>query len=275
MIQESVNYTESSFRIKTRSLTSYSMNNHHFHDAYEIYYMNSGSRDYFIQDTTYRVGPGNLVLVRPQDLHKTMDTGVSHSRILMSFKEDYLTNIIDQDILERVFSPSRVLTFDLVMQNNVENVLREMIIEADQQDLGYDSRLKGLLAKLLVLLARHLENQLDMPTDDHVSNEKVQEIIKYLKVHYEQAISLDELSEQFFISRYYLTRIFKKTTGFTIFEFIHSLRIVEAKRLLSQTDMKVIEVAQKVGFTNVSNFGKVFKSITGLSPLKYRKENRS
>ncbi len=107
----------------------------------------------------------------------------------------------------------------------------------------------------------------------HLPIKKVYEIIQYLKANYKRNLALEDLAEDFYISRYYMTRIFKKTTGFTIFEYIHSLRVIEAQRLLKETDLKIIDIAQTVGFANVSNFGKVFKSVAGMSPLKYRKHN--
>lgn len=271
MIKESVNYTILDFRIKTRTVSSYSMTSHHFHDAYEIYYMNAGSRDYFISDKTVRVKQGDLVLIKPHDLHKTMDTGVSHSRILLSFKPSFLPFRDIQPAIDLCFSTSRVLTFSYSMQARLEEMLRHMILEASNQDSGYETKLQIQLADFLIELSRYLANEEANDESEPSANQKVYEVIQYLKANYAKQITLEELADDFYISRYYLTRVFKKTTGFTIFEFIHSLRIVEAQRLLRETNLKVIDIAEKVGFTNVSNFGKVFKSVTGVSPLSYRK----
>ncbi len=273
MINESVNYTIQDFRIKTRSVASYSMPSHHFHSSYEIYYMNSGSRDYFLSDTTYRVKQGNLVFIKPHDLHKTMDTGERHSRILISFKLDFLPFKGVDKFIDTCFKESKVVELTYSMQDRVEEMLRLIIIEADEKGPFFEAKLQGLMTNFLIEVARYIQSDKDQKKTEPAVNQKVYEVIHYLKDNFDQTITLDQLADDFYISRYYLTRVFKKTTGFTIFEFIHSLRVVEAQKLLRETNKKVIDIAEKVGFTNVSNFGKVFKSVTGMSPLHYRKNH--
>lgn len=273
MITESADYTIQDFRIKTRSLTNYSMSTHHFHDSYEIYYMNAGSRDYFISDTTYRVKQGDLVLIRPLDLHKTMDTGECHSRVLISFKPSFLPFKGFEKVLEQCFGVSKVITFNYPMHNTIEDMIHDILVESNTKSFSFEANLQIHLAKLLIDISKYLEQEHHPNNLEPAVNQKVYEVIHYLKANYTNPITLDGLADDFYISRYYLTRVFKKTTGFTIFEFIHSLRVVEAQKLLKTTSMKVIDIAEKVGFPNVSNFGKVFKSITNLSPLNYRKKH--
>ena len=75
----------------------------------------------------------------------------------------------------------------------------------------------------------------------------------------------------FFISQYYLSRSFKQVTGFTFIEYLNSVRIREAQRLLRETEKQVIQIAHMVGFNNISHFGRIFKAITKYTPLQYRK----
>jgi YesN/AraC family two-component response regulator len=87
-----------------------------------------------------------------------------------------------------------------------------------------------------------------------------------------QELSLYLLAEKFYVSPYYLSRFFKEATGFTFVEYVNSVRIKEAKKLLERTTMKVSLVAKKVGFGSVTHFGRVFKSVTGYVPLYFRKD---
>lgn len=68
------------------------------------------------------------------------------------------------------------------------------------------------------------------------------------------------------MSRYYLYRFFKNVTGFTVIEYLHSIRIIKAQKLLQETDLKIIEIAEKICFTNISNFGK-YSSLLPICPL--------
>lgn len=275
MIQETVNKTLPLFRIKSRSITNYSMSSHHFHDAYEIYYMNEGSRDYFIQDRTYQVQQNNLVLIKPYDIHKTMDTGVYHSRLLIGFVKDFLPFSELAELTEACFSSSSVLSFDPATHIVIESLLRKMVIEASEELPFFETRLQSLLIELLIEIARYRKSNIKADANIAPAHEKVFEIIQFLKSDYSSQITLELLSSRFFISPFYLTRLFKKTTGFTVFEYLQSVRIIEAQRLLKETDRKILDISQSVGFANLSNFGKVFKQLTGTTPLVYRRSKLS
>jgi len=274
MINETVNFTLQDFRIKTRSIANYTMSTHHFHDVYEIYFLNDGTRNYFINDTTHIVCAGNLVLIKPYDLHKTIDTGVSHSRVLINFNQDFLPFKDIKAILDICFSTSSVMTLDFAMQNHIEEMIKLMVIEANTENLYVQTKLQSQLINLLIDITGYMKLNNKADAKIAPANQKIYEIIQYLKTNYSKNLTLNELSKEFFISQYYMARVFKKTTGFTIFEYIHSLRIIEAQHLLKETSLKIIDVAQAVGFHNISNFGKVFKSLTTISPSNYRKMHK-
>lgn len=96
----------------------------------------------------------------------------------------------------------------------------------------------------------------------------------YLNDHYREDITLDDLAEKFYISRSYLTRIFKETTGITVVQYLTVVRIRQAARLLRETDSPITEIADLCGFGNVTYFEKVFNRIRGMTPRQYRKNNR-
>ncbi len=103
---------------------------------------------------------------------------------------------------------------------------------------------------------------------------KVHEIALYLQNHSADPGSLDEIAAHFYISRPYLTRIFKSVTGFTVVEYLTVCRIRKAKTLLTETDMGITEIADCTGFGNITYFERVFKKMTEFTPLQYRKETR-
>ena len=82
-------------------------------------------------------------------------------------------------------------------------------------------------------------------------------------------ISLSDLEQQLYINKYYLCHLFKKNTGFTVFEYISNKRVMRAKQLLSK-GVPVIEACYSVGFSDYSNFYKVFKRVTGIPPKPVR-----
>lgn len=104
----------------------------------------------------------------------------------------------------------------------------------------------------------------------------VKKVIEYIKENYfYNEISLSEISEKFFVSPSYLSRLFKKETGKNISDFINEYRIEKAKELLATTDLKTYEVADKVGIPDPHYFSRIFKRYTGHSPSEYKEAVKS
>ena len=85
-------------------------------------------------------------------------------------------------------------------------------------------------------------------------------------------LSLDMVAQEFHITSAYLCRILKQQTGVSYKEYLTELRIAEAKKMLQDKDSSVADVCQRVGYTNVSYFIKVFQKVAGVTPAKYRDE---
>lgn len=97
-------------------------------------------------------------------------------------------------------------------------------------------------------------------------------IIENIEKHFNERISLDQLSLEYAISKYHLVREFKKYTGFTPNEYIISCRISNAKRLLKYSDESILEISFAVGIEHVSHFINLFKAREHMTPLAYRKQ---
>lgn len=95
---------------------------------------------------------------------------------------------------------------------------------------------------------------------------------EYLEQHYAEKISLEQLSQEFFINKYYLTRVFKEQFGYSITAFLLNVRITHAKQMLRFTDKSVDEIGQECGFGQLHYFSRVFKSVEGVAPSVYRSQ---
>ncbi len=104
--------------------------------------------------------------------------------------------------------------------------------------------------------------------------EKISEIATYLHQHYLEELTLKKIAGQFYISPSYLSRTFKKVTGFYFSEYVQAVRMREARRQLIESDEKVLTIAGNVGFHSIAHFNKTFKKMTGVSPIQFRKQNK-
>lgn len=257
-----------------------SMPLYHYHDSYEIYYLLSGVRHYFIRDRTFRVEKGDIVLINRHDLHKTTYGGsATHERVLVNFDEAYVGRlqmlVDDIDILLPFHQDFNVIKLNKSEHKVIEQALFKIMKEAREGSAGSESCVRLATAELLIYIARRAV-QLKASESSHPDqmHEKVSDIVKFINSKHMEKLTLKYISENFYISPYYLSRLFKKATGFTFVEYLNSIRIREAQKLLKESGLNVSEIAERTGYESSTHFGRVFKEITGLSPLRFRKINK-
>ncbi|MFC0216502.1 helix-turn-helix domain-containing protein [Paenibacillus chartarius] len=246
----------------------------HMHEMFELYYLYEGQRLYFVRDRSYHVLPGDLVLIPQREAHSVSDYGKpGHERVVMNFSGAFLGGMLEEApyLLDAYGLPSPIVRLDAGGRREAEELLGRMIREAEQDRLGREFALRGLLGELLLFIVRFARTH-RVAAPEHVSplHGKISDIVRYLNARYAEPVRLDELAEQFDISGPYLSRMFKEITGFSLIEYVQLMRVREAQRLLETTNEKVIAVAEHVGFGSLVQFGRVFRQLTKTTPLRYR-----
>lgn len=257
-----------------------SMPLYHYHNSYEIYYLLSGARHYFIKDRTYRVEKGDLVLINRHDLHKTTYGGsLTHERVLIIFDESYIRQILafvnDVDVLQPFHQNINIIKLKKTEQTVIEQMLFKIMKEARGKGIGSESCVRLLTAELLIFIYRQAA-LIKTAENIHLDkmHEKISDIVKFINEKYMEDLTLNYIANNFYISSYHLSRLFKKVTGFTFVEYLNSIRIREAQRLLKESHFNVSKIADTIGYGSSTHFGRVFKEITEMSPLRFRKINK-
>ena len=116
--------------------------------------------------------------------------------------------------------------------------------------------------------------EIKISTNSSIKRDIIDEIKEYIKLDYGENITLANIAKKFYINPYYLSQLFKKKTGNTFINFITKVRIENAKELLSNGNLRIYEVANKIGYTEAKYFSKVFKKHVGCKPSKYRLKQR-
>ena len=257
---------------------SFSMTRQHFHSDFEIYYLLEGERNYFIRNETYHVMRGNLIFVGSNQIHKTTMISQAHERILLEVSED-LANEFGRETKETdppFSSRSGVLKLTEPERQWTEALLFRILEEMREKRPAYAQAVRSLLWELLIFILRKEGSaEAEYPSVKSAKHRKVNEVADYLCTHYFEASSLDCLSERFYISKYYLCRIFREVTGMTISQYVNANRLKAAEKMLRESSDSVIRVAEATGFGNVTYFDKVFRESLGVSPSQYRRSNRS
>lgn len=250
--------------------------NNHYHGTYEIYYLLSGERNYFIKEKLYPIQAGNLVLINKYDVHKASELShPEHERIVINFSDNFLGNdhpMFDPQLLD-IFKRDRpLILLKPSDQSLVTQLFNRMAQEIMELDIAFPYYIRILLAELLIIVNRFAA-QIDtypVPSLNPVYH-KITDIVKFIHAHFDHKITLEDLSESFFISPYYLSRTFKEITGFTIISYVNLTRIREAQRLLRDTNIRIIDIAEMTGFESLTHFNRTFKKTVNMTASRYRK----
>jgi len=116
-----------------------------------------------------------------------------------------------------------------------------------------------------------LMRRLDAHFSKFRKNSLIKIVLLYLKYHYCENITLEELASLLGVSRGYLSRYFNSSTGVTLKHYINHLRIIKSKEYLLHSNLNISEICYELGYLNVEHFSRVFKKITGVSPSLYKK----
>ncbi|QMV43484.1 AraC family transcriptional regulator [Cohnella cholangitidis] len=270
------NYSDPLYIEYMRRTTPYSMLSNHFHPYYEIYYLLSGSRIYFVKDTTYRVAAGDLVFIDKNEVHKTLlDVEPAHERIVIHIDDRFVRDVLKHNgtlLLAPFQQRSPVVTLPEESRAQLKQSFTRLLAELRDKQMGYEIPLQQAVVDLLLVSSRHVAaNRPPEPVYVSPLHRKISEVVRYLNAHYGDQIRIQDLAARFFISPYYMSRAFKEVTGFTLIDYLNLTRIKEAQRLLRETSLSVTAVAAQTGFENFSHFGKTFKKITRSSARDYRK----
>ena len=107
---------------------------------------------------------------------------------------------------------------------------------------------------------------------DRRNGELVSQIKSYVDEHYREAVSLSDLSERFHLSTSYISLLFNKHLGENFSDYVTARRIDRAKEHLTHSDLRIYEIAERVGYGDAYYFSTCFKRVTGLSPSQFREQ---
>ena len=265
---------------------SFDMKYRHYHSTYEIYYLLEGNRYHFIDRNIFFVQPGSLVFIAKNRIHKTSPAEQHfHRRFLIEIEEtvmeQWFTEMADGRLCSLFTDEMSIITLTAAQQTFLNTKLDAIKQEASQKKESYEEMIEYLLREILLFSFRikSENNAAHISARNLIGSETekirtVNRVAGYLADHYQENSSLDELASRFFTNKFYLTRIFKQVTGFTIREYLHIQRVQKAQEFLRSSLLPITEIALMVGFENVSYFEKIFRRYCMQSPREYRVSQR-
>jgi len=202
----------------------------------------------------------NVIIIGFECLSSELDIFSKSPVTLNDVQKKLLTEIIREG--RSVFSPP----YDVPNQRDMK--------KRKDYPFGADQMIKIKMENLLIELVRGLKSIEEEKKGD-ISNEKIQEILRYLNENYKEKIRLSELCFLFGTNKTTLCNRFRSFSGETIISYINKLRIKKAKQLMRSGNYNLTEISAIVGFSSVHYFSRIFKQYENQSPTSYIKTIKS
>ncbi len=237
---------------------------HHCHDQFELLYLESGSGYCTVEGAEYPLRPHSVILIYPYDYHHViLDGTADYVRYVLNFSEAFAGDLMQMLPLLRKQDRKGILFLPESISEDVGRVFEEMVQAKEMFGEGQksyrDVMLQALLRRLLLLLsviAPHSEWR-EVPLTEKVMN--------YLNEHLSEEILLDELAQEFFVSKYHLCRLFRERTGVSVITYLNTKRIALAQQLLER-GMSAAEVAISTGYRSYTSFYRAYRRYAGHPP---------
>lgn len=269
--------TNVSYQIDYYSDKDFKSVNLHSHDFYELYFFVGGDASYIIESGHYRLNPNDILLIPPQTLHQLdiNDSNETYERIVLWINPKFVRHISTKSTdLSYCFSvcadKKDYLIRDYTLSQSLKELLYGLYNLNDNNDFGKDIECENLIREALLSLCKHQkysQNDGAKQTIAH-SNQTVAEIIKYIDEHIAEPLSLDVIAETVYLSKFYISRLFKQETNSTIHQYVLKKRLALSKRYI-ESGTSIADVCTRCGFLDYSHFFRAFKAEFGLTPKQY------
>lgn len=264
---EKTGYLKEDFRLfhindQTKKDFSY-----HYHDFHKIIVFISGKVTYHIEGKAYHLKPRDILLVSQGAIHKPeIDPSVPYERYIFWIRDDLSCqelNTCFQKANDRSFNLVRA---DSALQERLKDLLPEIEQTLQNKHFGDTVLRNALFTQFMIYINRiFLRTSSSPDKKTYSSDTQVEQLLKYINRNLSENLSIDQLANRFFFSKYHMIRKFKNETGYTIHNYITSKRLLMARSLISQ-GMPVMKAAQASGFHDYTTFVRAYKKQFGKAP---------
>ena len=264
---EKTGYLKEDFRLfhindQTKKDFSY-----HYHDFHKIIVFISGKVTYHIEGKAYHLKPRDILLVSQGAIHKPeIDPSVPYERYIFWIRDD-----LSCQELNTCFQKSNDRSFNLVradsaLQERLKDLLPEIEQTLQNKHFGDTVLRDALFTQFMIYINRiFLRTSSSPDKKTYSSDTQVEQLLKYINRNLSENLSIDQLAERFFLSKYHMMRKFKNETGYTIHNYITSKRLLMARSLISQ-GIPVMKAALASGFRDYTTFVRAYKKQFGKAP---------
>lgn len=240
---------------------NFTMLSMHHHDQYELYYLEAGNREYFVEDSFFSVSAGEFVLIAPGRLHRT--GGTYGLRKLVMFSADCLHQVYTPDAASQLLQ-----CFERIHIIPNKKMLPQLcVLLTSLEEAETPVQFAVYLGHLLCILA--------LCEEEKSCNPGISGIIRYINQNYSTITNIDQIAKACYLSKFYLCHTFRQAMGITVVDYLNQVRIKTACVHLASEGSSIQTIAAQCGFHSVAYFSTIFKKHMGMTPSQYRIQKRT
>lgn len=248
----------------------------------ELFYMESGQLKYHTPNETMVFSAGWAGMVNSNVLHITeiQTHKEKNIQLLHIFEPKLLAGDhgcrIEQKYIMPIITSSQIEIIPLSPKVSEQAVVIDLIRRAfflSEEEFGYEIKIREALSQIWLHLFQICAPILQDKTQSaNGTDDKIKRMMVHIHEHYSEKISIPELAEVAFLSERECYRAFQNHLHMTPVEYIKSYRIQRARQMLADTQTPITEIGYACGLGNPSYFGRIFRELTGYTPLEYRRK---
>ena len=246
----------------------------HFHEFDKVVLLLAGRVDYLVEGRSYALKPWDVLLVRHHTIHKAViDRTQPYERIIIYLDGKYFGRSMPEARLMGSFdqadrSGQHLLTPSDAQRQELQQVLRAYESSAGDEGVGASALRETFIIQLLIHISRMTASA--APSRESQYDPKIQQVLSYINEHLHEELTVDQLAERAYLSKYHFMRLFKAQTGSTVHAYVRQKRLLHAARLIRE-GVSVGTAAADSGFGDYSAFHRAFRESFGISPGSLKK----
>ncbi len=248
----------------------------HAHDYYEFYFFLEGNVSMQIQERSYPLSYGDVILIPPGIPHKLIihDSALPYRRFVFWISQEFCRHLLtvsaDYGYLIQFVRERQDYIFhnDRITFNSIQSKLLRLLEEMQGERFCQSAQISLCVNDLLLHLTR-LVYERNHPRQQSETASLCENLCAFIEEHIEENLSLERLSGEFFVSKYHIAHVFKENLGLSVHQYIMKKRLTLCRQAIL-SDMSITEAYQTFGFGDYSSFFRAFKREYGISPKEFR-----
>lgn len=238
----------------------------HNHRTYEIYIYISGDAEFHVEGSVFELAPYDILFVCPDEMHRVWhNSETMYNRIIFNVPHSYFenNNITRYEEILRANSATKQckISGTDTVKSGIKDTVNKLVNCISKGETVDSPIVNSLFIEMLYTMC-NIDN-----FDTIIGkNSKVQSAIDYININFKNPITLDDVSDNIFISKYHLCRMFKNATGYTVNGYINHRRLMYVEELLRTGNYNLKEASMEAGFGSYTNFYRLYKNENKISP---------